>query len=96
MAHGDGGTQGNPLRVRCRAKSGMTAELDVLDISAGGCMVAYRGWSATPGERVLAALPGLSAQPAELVWIEDGRAGIAFEQPLYEAVLDHLQARMAG
>lgn len=83
------------LRVRCRARSGATADLEVLDISAGGCMVACRGWSARPGERVLATLPGLAAQPGELVWMEDGQAGIAFEAPLYEAVLAHLQARMA-
>ncbi len=82
------------LRIKCRAKAGHSADLEVLDISAGGCMVSYNGWSARPGERVLATLPGLAAQPGELVWIEDNRAGIAFEQPLYDAVLDHLQAQM--
>lgn len=82
------------LRIKCRAKSGNTADLEVLDLSEGGCMVAYRGWSARLGERVLATLPGLAAQPGELVWIEDGNAGIAFEQPLYGPVLEHLQERM--
>ena len=82
------------LKVKCRAKSGMTAELDVLDLSEGGCMVSYRGWSARVGDRVLATLPGLAAQPGQLVWIEDGNAGIAFEQPLYGPVLAQFQARM--
>lgn len=85
-------TKSDPIRVKCRARSGMSADLAVLDISAGGCMAAATGWTARPGERVLATLPGLAAQPAELVWIEDGRAGIAFEQPLHEAVLDRLLA----
>lgn len=84
------------LTVRCRSKSGQTADLAVLDISAGGCMVEYRGWSASPGERVLMTLPGLSSQPGELVWIEDGKAGIVLEQPLHDAVFGQLQARMAG
>jgi hypothetical protein len=74
----------------------MTAELAVLDISPGGCMVEFRGWSARSGERVLATLPGLAAQPAELVWIEDDRAGIAFEQPLHEAVLERYARLMGG
>ena len=81
----------NMVRMKCRARSGRNADLQVLDISAGGAMVDCRGWSAAPGDRVLVTLPGLSAQPAELVWLEDDRAGIAFEQPLHDAVLVHLQ-----
>ncbi len=57
-------------------------------------MVLYQGWAARVGERVLATLPGLAAQPGELVWIEDGNAGIAFEQPLYGPVLSHLRQLM--
>ena len=84
------------LRVKCRSKSGSISELEVLDLSEGGCMVVFRGCSARLGERVLATLPGLTAQPAELVWIEDGNAGIAFEQPLYGPVLSLLQQRMGS
>ncbi|RPF71900.1 PilZ domain-containing protein [Aurantiacibacter spongiae] len=84
------------LRIRCRARSGMNADLEVLDISEGGCMVECRGWSASEGERVLATLPGLAAQPATLVWKEDGRAGIAFEQPLHEAVFTHLSRQVGS
>ncbi len=80
--------------IKCRAKSGNSAELEVLDLSEGGCMVVYRGCSARVGERVLATLPGLAAQPGKLVWIEDGNAGIAFEQPLYGPVLTHLQQHL--
>ncbi len=80
------------LRIKCRSRRGMSADLEVLDISIGGAMVEARGWSASPGERVLVTLPGLSAQPSELVWIEDGRAGIAFEQPLHETVFDKFDA----
>ncbi|KLE32340.1 PilZ domain-containing protein [Aurantiacibacter luteus] len=80
------------LRIKCRSRRGSSADLEVLDISIGGAMVESRGWTAEVGERVLVTLPGLSAQPAELVWKEDGRAGIAFEQPLHETVFDRFEA----
>ncbi|APE29348.1 PilZ domain-containing protein [Aurantiacibacter gangjinensis] len=85
----------NEVRVKVRAKTGGSIDLEVLDISAGGCMVDFHGSAARPGERVLATLPGLSALPGELVWAEDGRAGIAFETPLHETVLDRLAQLLA-
>ncbi|GGD58316.1 hypothetical protein GRI62_01525 [Erythrobacter arachoides] len=85
-------TDTQALRLKCRSRRGASADLEVLDISIGGAMVESRGWSAEVGERVLVTLPGLSAQPAELVWMEDGRAGIAFEHPLHETVFDRLEA----
>ncbi len=84
------------LMVLCRAKSGASADLKVLDISPGGCMVASSGWTADPGERVLTTVRGIGVQASHLVWIEDGRAGIAFEQPLHAAVYDYLLARLEG
>ena len=84
------------LMVMCRAKSGAAADLQVLDISPGGCMVASKGWTADLGERVLTTVRGIGVQASHLVWIEDGRAGIAFEQPLHAAVYDYLLARLQG
>ena len=80
------------LRAQCRTGKGGRVELDVLDISAGGCMVDRRSWSVQAGERVLVKLPGLAYQPGEVVWVEDNLAGIAFEQVLHDAVLVHLKA----
>ncbi len=82
------------VRVKVRAKAGGSVDLQVLDISAGGCMVGFHGSAARPGERVLVTLPGLSALPGELVWAEDGRAGIAFEAPLHETVLDRFKGML--
>ncbi len=81
--------------IKCRAKSGLTAELRVRDISLGGCMVECAEWTAIPGERVLVILPGLDWQPTRLVWLEDGLAGLAFEELLYEPLAIHLQ-RLIG
>ncbi|QIG54467.1 PilZ domain-containing protein [Altererythrobacter sp. BO-6] len=78
-----------------RYRSGRKLVLPVLDISLGGCMVDAGAWSIRPGELLSVKLPGLGFQPAELVWIEDQRAGIVFEEPLYEPTLEHLAALAA-
>ena len=67
-------------------------DVPVIDLSAGGCLVelGFRGFK--EGERVLVHLPGLSAIPGEVVWIEEKDAGIAFEAVLHDAVLEHLMA----
>ncbi|WAT19246.1 PilZ domain-containing protein [Aurantiacibacter sp. MUD11] len=83
--------EADKVRAKVRAKTGGSVDLLVLDLSAGGCMVEFHGSAARPGERVLVTLPGLSALPGELVWAEDGRAGIAFEAPLHETVFDRLK-----
>lgn len=95
MTASSGTNSTDRLQVRCRFKAGANVDLDVLDISPGGCMVNKARWSAETGDRVLIKLPGLSFQPATIAWIEDDLAGIAFEQILHEAVLLHLQASVA-
>lgn len=79
------------VRIRCRAKSGLTADLRVCDISLDGSMVECADWTAHPGDRVLVIVPGLDWQATRLVWMEDGFAGLAFEQLLYEPLASHLQ-----
>ena len=76
--------------AKVRATGGSKCDLPVLDLSAGGCLVelGFRAFNA--GDRVLVSLPGLAACPAEVVWIEERNAGIAFENVLHEAVLQHL------
>ncbi len=83
------------LQVKCRFKAGNTVDLDVLDLSPGGCLVDLKRWGGEVGERVLVKLPGLAFQPASIAWVEDEQAGIAFEQVMHEAVLDHLMALAA-
>ena len=73
-----------------RYRSGHTLKLPVLDIGMGGCMVDALNWLVRPGEEISIRLPGLALRPAKVVWIEDHRAGIAFEELLYEPVLEHL------
>ena len=79
------------MKARIRLQSGARIELDVLDLSAIGCMIDRRGWSARPGDRTLVQLEGLGFQPATVIWVEDDHAGLEFEQLLHEAVLEQLK-----
>ena len=79
-------SEGVKASVRYRVRSKM--EMAVLDLAVGGCMVDARGWGAKADERVQVTLPGLNAITASVAWIEDDRAGLAFEEPLYGPVLE--------
>lgn len=72
--------------VRYRIRSKM--EMPVLDLAEGGCMLDSRGWGVKPDERVQVKLPGLAEMGARVVWIEDQRAGVAFEEPIYGPVIE--------
>lgn len=86
----------HPLTAQCRGRSGSYVVLDVLNISASGCLVDRKAWSAKPDDRILIRLEGLGYQPATVIWVEDDQAGIAFEQMLYEPVAIHMKQRLAG
>lgn len=75
--------------IRYRTRNKM--EMKVLDISAGGCLVDARGWSIKPDELVSVKFPDMAYVAGKVVWIEDSRAGIAFEEPLYGPILEHLK-----
>ncbi|WEK48260.1 MAG: PilZ domain-containing protein [Candidatus Andeanibacterium colombiense] len=81
-----------PLMAKCRtSRTGGVVDLEVLDLSPIGCMVDRRAWGARTDDRVLIKLDGLAYLPATVVWVEDDRAGIMFEELLYEPVLARLR-----
>lgn len=79
------------LSAFCRARS-TRVRVSVLDISTTGCLLDLRTWGLKAGERLLIKLPGLSYLSAMLLWVEDGKGGLAFDHPLHDAVLRHLLA----
>ena len=83
------------MMARFRLRSGAKIDLQVLDISPIGCMVDRRSWSTQPEDRVLVQLEGLGVQPASVVWVEENRAGIAFEELMHEAVFERLKGSLA-
>ena len=84
------------LMAKCRLHNRSVAELRVVDISLAGCMVERRAWTFKPGERVLVKLPNLEYQTASVVWCDDDHVGIAFENLLYEPVLNRLRKQLDG
>lgn len=60
----------------------------LLDLSRKGCRV--RNKLLVPGQKIWVTLDGLSAIEATAIWCQHGEVGIAFDVPLYPAVLDHL------
>ncbi len=93
MMNASGPRDGKLPQVECRYRNGRKMFLDILDISLSGCMVNARGWSIDVWERVSVKLPGLGWQGANVVWIEDCKAGIALEEPLHPATLEHIEAQ---
>ncbi len=79
------------LLAKCRSRSGGVNEIQILDLSEAGCMINKRMLPMEPGDRVLIKMEGLTYLPSSVLWVEDGEAGLAFEQPLYGPVLEHLQ-----
>ena len=77
--------------AQCRTRRGVVLEVHVLDISAAGLMVDKRTAKMEEGDRLLIKLPGLAYLPVSVLWMEDARVGLLFEEPLYAPVLEHLE-----
>lgn len=59
----------------------------VVDLSTHGCGIEVSG-HCEPGSRVWLKLPGLESWPSRIVWAEGNRAGLSFDRPLHQAVVD--------
>jgi len=68
----------------------------LLDISHGGCMVECHAWSARPGDHLTVKLPGFDTRSAHVVWLEDDKAGIAFEELLHDVAFNQLRELIAA
>ena len=63
------------------------APVTVVDLSTHGCGLEVSG-HCEPGTRVWLKLPGLESWPAHIVWAEADRAGLSFDRPLHQAVVE--------
>jgi len=81
--------------IQCRYKSRRFV-MPLLDISPGGCMAVCQSWPAEAGDEVSVKLPGLDSRHGRIVWIEEGRTGIAFEELLHETAFHRLQDMIAA
>jgi hypothetical protein len=59
----------------------------VVDLSTHGCGIEVEA-HCEPGSRVWLKLPGLESWPSRIVWAEGNRAGLSFDRPLHQGVVD--------
>lgn len=78
------------MRVRMRPRSGRVEEVWLSDISEDGCCIAFKGYPVDVGQKILIQPGAIEGLVGTVIWAIDGRAGIAFAQPLYGPVVEHL------
>ena len=78
------------MPARCRMLSGFTEDVVIRDISEGGCRIASTVLRLRAGDRVVLRTAGLEGLSGMIRWCEGNEAGVAFERPLYIAVVEHL------
>jgi hypothetical protein len=64
-----------------------SSAIAVIDLSTHGCGIEIDS-HLDAGGRVWVALPGLEPWPSRVIWAQDNRAGLAFDRPLHQAVVD--------
>ena len=77
------------LAARLREPGASLAEIDVINLSTDGFM-AQGEMAIEAGSYVWLKLPGLEPQNSKVVWVEDGKAGFEFANPLHPATLELL------
>ncbi|AWW74611.1 PilZ domain-containing protein [Erythrobacter sp. KY5] len=86
-------SQRRPLRLMVKSRVESRAiNVDMIDISEGGCKIRGTLGFASVGDRVTMKLANLHAPVGRIAWIEGRIAGVAFEGEIHPAVLDHLCA----
>lgn len=78
------------LPARCRSRSGFLDRVIISDISIGGCRIDSLGLVLGVGDMVVIRPDGMEGLTGVIRWTKDHSAGIAFDRPLYPAVVDHL------
>ena len=63
------------------------APVTVVDLSTHGCGIEVSSHCEV-GSRVWIKLPGLESWPSRIAWAQDDRAGLSFDRPLHQAVVD--------
>lgn len=78
------------LPAQCRTQSGLRDRGRITDLSAEGCCVQLRGHYFRSGIRIVVRPDGLEGLTGIVRWVVDDIAGIEFDRPIYQPVVDHL------
>lgn len=74
----------------CRTQSGLRDSAQISDISPQGCCLTMDSLAVRPGARVVIRPQGLEGFTGVVRWTAGHDAGVEFDTPLYEPVVDHL------
>lgn len=78
------------LAAQCRTQSGLRDRGEISDISAQGCCLRVRGLLFRVGTRVVVRPEGLEGLTGVVRWVDGDFAGVEFDRPIYQPVVDHL------
>lgn len=85
------------LPATCRTQSGLRDDAQISDISPHGCRLTPNTLAVRIGLRLVIRPQGLEGVTGIVRWIQGQQAGVEFDTPLYEPVVDHLsQLHAAG
>ncbi|HUQ13349.1 MAG TPA: PilZ domain-containing protein [Novosphingobium sp.] len=82
--------RGIALDASCRDSDGVAREVELTNLSEGGCQIRLRDGRMWPNQVVAVRPHSLEAVSGVVRWSEDGIAGVEFARSLYPAVVDHL------
>jgi len=80
------------LSAQCRTASGMRDGGKITDITSNGCCVTTKSLFFQVGSRILIRPDGIEGLTGAIRWIEGMRAGVEFDNPIYDPVVEHLAA----
>ena len=84
------------MPARCRTLGGFADDVVIRDLSAHGCRVVSHALTLRPGARVVMRPSGMEGLCGEVRWVDGHEAGIEFERPLYQPVVEHLHRLYAS
>jgi hypothetical protein len=87
--------EGMVVAAACRVR-GIAYRARLSAVSRHGCCAEMAAGTVAPGERVLIQLGRLLVLPAVVCWVEDGRSGLEFANPLHGAMLSWYASGRSG
>lgn len=78
------------LPAQCRTTSGLRDRGEISDISTRGCCIRTETVLLRVGAHVVIRPDGVEALGGRVRWIASDCAGIEFDRPIYDPVIDHL------
>ena len=89
------GREDKVVAAACRVR-GIAYRARLSAMSHHGCRAEMAEGTVKPGERVLVQLGRLLVLPAVVCWVEDGRSGLEFANPLHGVMLSWYASGRSG